>query len=97
MCYNEHLAHTLYGAAAERGMIIPRDLSIIGFDDLHAEFAIPPMTVVSHVYHDIGDAAGELIHTMLTGSKRMSALSGRTFGVPSVLVVRESTAPPRPR
>jgi LacI family transcriptional regulator len=97
MCYNEHLAHALYGAAAARGLAIPRDLSIVGFDDLYAEFAIPPMTVVSHAHHRIGEAAGELLHAMIEGKKRMSVLCGRTIPVPTALVVRESTASPRPR
>jgi hypothetical protein len=34
---------------------------------------------------------------MLEGKKRMPALCGRTFPVPTALVVRESTSPPRPR
>jgi LacI family transcriptional regulator len=97
MCYNEHMALALYAAAAARGLAIPRDLSVIGFDDLHADFAIPAMTVVSHVHHRIGEAAGDLVHELIEGTRRMAALCGKQVAVPSCLVVRESTAPPRQR
>jgi LacI family transcriptional regulator len=88
-CYNDLVALALQGLLAERGLRIPADLSVIGFDDVLAAVASPPLTTISHRLPDIGAAAVELALDLLGGSRPPTVRL-----VPAQLVVRGSTAPP---
>ena len=92
ICYNEAAALGVYAAAAESGLKIPRDLSVIGFDDIHAAMALPPMTVASHMLEEIGARAAELAVEL--AEKRGKRRKPRVETVASKLVVRSSTAQP---
>ncbi len=94
MCFNDACAIGVYQAAYDRGVRIPRDLSVIGFDDLHAEMAVPRLTTVSHMLQEVGQRAGELAVGMARDAALRSRLRGHRELIPSRLVVRESTAPP---
>ena len=54
VCYHETMAFGAYAAVTELGWCIPRDLSVVGFDDVGALLAYPPMTVVSHMLREAG-------------------------------------------
>lgn len=78
-----------YGAALElyrKGLRVPDDISLVGFDDLRtSSFTIPPLTTIRHSIYDIGESAAKSI---------VDLVEGRTpRHVPPVpsLVVREST------
>lgn len=99
VCFNEAAALGVYAAAAELGLSIPRDLSVVGFDDLYAHVALPGMTVASHMLPEIGARAAELAVKLASGTKPLSYLpengaENRLLRVPSKLVVRSSTAKP---
>ncbi len=91
MCWNEAIALAVYGILAERGAAVPRDVSIIGFDDLLADLANPALTTISHACQELGMRAVELATDLIEGRDRV--LSGRVETVPARLVVRSSTAP----
>ncbi|WP_051815970.1 substrate-binding domain-containing protein, partial [Glycomyces tenuis] len=56
---NDGEAIGVYQAAAEAGLRIPEDLSVVGFDDLPmTEWAIPPLTTIRQPLHDMAAAAG---------------------------------------
>lgn len=97
VCFNEAIAEGVYAAAAERGRRIPKDLSVIGFDDIHAHFAVPPMTVASHMLSAIGERAAELAVSLAKRKARMQELIGHRETIPAQLIVRESTGPARAR
>ncbi len=80
-------------AAANAGLRIPQDLSVVGFDDaLIASLTTPPLTTVHVATDAIGRMAVRLILT-----QRAQASSGCTVRVPTHLIVRGSTAaPPSP-
>lgn len=80
-------------AARRWGKAIPADLSIVGFDDLHwTALYSPPLTTVRHHGWDLGVAVGQtLIEQHLDPTR-----SPETVILPTELIVRESTAPPRP-
>jgi DNA-binding LacI/PurR family transcriptional regulator len=70
-----------------RGMIVPRDLSVVGFDDIAAAaLTDPPLTTVSQPTQEQGRVAGRIL--LEDGPPRHEML-------PTTLVVRGSTAPPR--
>ncbi|MFB9954305.1 LacI family DNA-binding transcriptional regulator [Cellulomonas denverensis] len=82
----------VYAAARERGIRIPEDLSVVGYDDLSlARWAGPPLTTVRQPLADMAAAAGDIIvrdRTNLT-------LSTDRIELATSLVQRDSTAPPR--
>jgi LacI family transcriptional regulator len=77
------------------GLAVPGDISVIGFDQLDWGTATsPPMTVVSQNAEEIGARAARLLLRQLSRT-RGSAAKTSVERVPTVLVERESCAPPR--
>ena len=72
-------------AARERGLSVPDDLSIVGFDDSAPEAA--GLTTVRQPLREKGRAGTELLLRMLAGEQRPRIV------LPTRLVVRGSTAP----
>lgn len=90
-CDDDILAGGVYLAARERGLRIPQDVSVVGFDDLDfAKVLTPPLTTVSLDAEQLGAVAFELLATRMSGGE---APGGQIL--PVELIVRESTAPPR--
>jgi DNA-binding LacI/PurR family transcriptional regulator len=83
------LAIGLIGAAARRGIRVPEELSIVGFDDIpFAAVSVPQLTTVHMPVSEMGKAAVEL--AVSVGREQTPEI--RTFQ--PTLVVRGSTAPP---
>ncbi|MGF3056289.1 LacI family DNA-binding transcriptional regulator [Microbacterium sp. YY-01] len=88
---SDSLALGVLEVARERGLDVPRDLSVVGFDGLPiVEQTLPRLTSVSQPLTDIGRTA---LRTLL------ALANGSTTEAPRVelateLVVRGSTAPP---
>lgn len=63
ICGNDKVAMQVYAAAAQCGLAIPQDLSVMGFDDLQVitETLRPQLTTVGLPYFEIGKMAAELI------------------------------------
>jgi LacI family transcriptional regulator len=63
ICGNDTVAMQVYSVAAELGISIPQDLSLIGFDDLKliSETLYPKLTTVALPYFDIGKLAVEMM------------------------------------
>ena len=76
-------------AAAEAGLRVPEDLSIVGFDDIQlASHLNPPLTTMRQDKLGLGGAAGDALVARVAGDPDRPAL--RTL--PVELVVRGSTA-----
>src|SRR3954469_8705096 len=76
-------------AAAERGLRVPGDLSIVGFDDIQlAPHVNPPLTTLRQDKLGLGAAAGDALVARIAGDPDRPAL--RTL--PVELVIRGSTA-----
>lgn len=76
-------------AARELDLRVPRDVSLIMFDDVPwAELCSPPLTVIAQPGRDIGYRAAEL--ALRTGARRP-----RTVVLPTELIVRASCGPHR--
>jgi len=90
VCDDDILAGGVYLAARSRGLRIPEDLSVVGFDDLpFARVLSPPLTTVLADGVQLGATAFETLAALMAGEE----VGGRTL--PVDLVVRGSTAPPR--
>ena len=79
-------------AAQARGLRVPEDLSVVGFDDTaEAEIVSPGLTTVRQPLAEMGRMAVSLL-TRLLGNQRLEALH---VELATRLIVRGSTAPPR--
>jgi DNA-binding LacI/PurR family transcriptional regulator len=81
------LAIGAYRAAATLGLNIPRDLAIVGYDDIAAAATLqPPLTTVRTSYYDFGARAAGLLLDLIAG--RASPPQRVTLDAP--LIVRQS-------
>ncbi|MFG1806216.1 LacI family DNA-binding transcriptional regulator [Streptomyces sp. NPDC049040] len=88
---NDLQALGLYEAARELGLSIPRDLSVVGFDDLPlATWISPPLTTVRQPLTEMAEAAARLVLDLSRGREP----STLRVDLATRLVERSSTAPP---
>jgi LacI family transcriptional regulator len=94
-CGNDEMAAGVYRAAREASLEIPRDLSVVGYDDSPVAAKVwPPLTTVKLPIREMGRIAAE---KLLSGA--VEGFKGRIIDakVAPSLVVRESTAAPAGR
>jgi LacI family transcriptional regulator len=88
---NDLVALGCYDVLERRGLVCPRDLSVVGFNDMpFADRFHPPLTTVHIPHYELGTAAADLLLERLADP----AAPPRTLEVETRLVVRGSTAPP---
>ena len=81
----------LLRAAQERGISVPRDLSVVGYDDLPlATWTAPALTTVRQPLLEMATTATRTLLALARGDAPMA----RRVSLATELVVRESTAPP---
>ncbi|MCR5756140.1 MAG: LacI family transcriptional regulator [Acetatifactor sp.] len=92
LCGNDLIALGVVEACKKEGYQVPEDISVIGFDDLpFSETMNPPLTTIRQDRLELGKSGFYVLHAMseeLAFSKNL---------LRPVLVVRESTAPAKPR
>lgn len=90
VCANDHMAIGVIHALAEKGIRVPEDVSVVGFDDVpEAAHVVPPLTTVRQDFRRVGELAVEVLVAALAGKEAPD-----TSPLPPVLVVRSSVAPP---
>lgn len=90
-CANDRVALGLYHALHERGLRVPDDMSVVGFDDLPwSAFLGPPLTTVRQPGQEMGALAARRLLEALQGDA-----APRTTLVEPELVVRASVRPLR--
>lgn len=78
-------------ACRERGFSVPRDISIVGFDDIpEASLVTPPLTTVRQPLQEMGATAVRLLRRLMDEPEA----TPRRTELATELVVRESTATP---
>jgi LacI family transcriptional regulator len=90
--FNDAIAIGALHAAHARGLQVPDDLSIVGFDDIDwATIVRPALTTVRQPLRDMGRTGVSLLLRLLEGEHA----GARQIEHATRLVVRDSTAPPR--
>ena len=91
VCFNDLMAIGLMQGLAERGIKVPEQVSVVGFDNIFASALVTPgLTTVAAPLTMLGDSAVRYITATLTGHK--SPETGPVL-VPVRLIVRQSTGP----
>jgi DNA-binding LacI/PurR family transcriptional regulator len=91
ICHSDGFAMLLWNMAEQRGLQIPRDLSIIGVDDT-PEAAARGLTTFVNPFQEIGRTAVESLIGLLQGGD----VRDHCHALPMKLVVRNSVSGPRP-
>jgi LacI family transcriptional regulator len=89
ICGNDQIARGALDVVREKGIGVPRDIAIMGFDNwetLTAE-SRPPLTSVDMNFEELGRRAARRLFSAIDGETRSGV-----EGLPTRLVVRDSTA-----
>lgn len=90
---NDHMALGLIRALHEAGRSVPREVSVVGYDDVaEAEFFLPPLTTMRQNFAEVGR---QCVSLLLDQIHRGRKSDGAMHSVSPQLITRSSTAPPR--
>ena len=88
LCSNDLSAIGAMHAVSAAGLSVPRDVSVVGFDDVRfSEFLIPPLTTVRMSRNDIARAAVQLLQQLVAGGEHPPLPA-----IGTSLIVRQSTS-----
>lgn len=95
-CYNDRMAMGAYRAAAELGLSIPADVSVVGFDDQDpiAASLHPPLTTVALPHYEMGAWAVETLSSLIDGHDEVLLLGAHPMLLACPIIERASVAPP---
>jgi len=86
---NDRMAFGVLRALNERGLTVPHDISVVGFDDIEgSDCSIPPLTTISQNHAALGSVAMDLMLEAMEGRP------ARSVKIPGQLIVRASTGVP---
>jgi DNA-binding LacI/PurR family transcriptional regulator len=92
LCGNDTMALGVQRALTERGLRIPEDVSVVGFDDVpDASYYMPPLTTVRQDFGEVGREALNVLADRMSGA----TVAGLRVRVDTELIVRQSAAAPR--
>lgn len=90
---NDQMTLGLVRALHEEGLSVPRDVSVVGFDDIpESAYFLPPLTTLRQEFAEVGRRCIETLIGRITGEP----IPTRPAIQPELLI-RASTAPPRVR
>lgn len=90
-CSNDEMAIGAIQAIKARGLKVPDDISVVGFDDIRfSRYTDPPLTTIAQPKEELGREAMTLLIEIMTGV----ATEPRKRILPTQLVVRASAARP---
>jgi DNA-binding LacI/PurR family transcriptional regulator len=91
LCGNDTMALGALRALSERGLRVPADVSVVGFDDIpDASYYMPPLTTVRQDFGEVGRQALSVLLDRMAGE----SATGLRVRVATELVTRQSAAPP---
>jgi DNA-binding LacI/PurR family transcriptional regulator len=95
LAFNDLMAVGVLNRLASRGVAVPRDISVVGFDDIEmSSMTTEPLTTVRMPMEAGGRAAVDLLLDGLDAADEPDAAPAHRW-LPTQLIVRSTTAPPR--
>ncbi len=95
LCFNDMMAIGVLKALREAGIQVPRDCSVVGFDDIPiAAYTYPSLTTLKQPKYQLGYEAAQMMYKVLQSQSDISSAHGQTLMLRGELIVRETTAPP---
>jgi len=100
ICSNDLTAIGAVRGLRSLGLVVPRQVSVVGFDDIEmAAHVDPPLTTVRQATDEMGHwAVASLLQRIDVGREatagQVGGTPGRTVRLPVTLVIRDSTARP---
>ncbi len=92
VCGNDWMAMGALESIYQKGLRVPEDISLMGFDDIDtAQWVIPPLTTMRQPTRQIGVKAAELLINQIETGKRAREI----VLFPAERIVRQSVAPPK--
>jgi len=89
---SDQMAFGVYEAVRRRGLRVPDDVSVVGFDDLpEVRWSSPPLTTVRQPLSEMGVLAARTLLRIAAGE----TLESPRLELATTLIVRSSTAPVR--
>jgi DNA-binding LacI/PurR family transcriptional regulator len=94
VCYDDIAAIGAVRAIVDRGLRVPQDISVVGFDDIQgAAFQTPSLTTIRQPLKQMGVEAARILLARIRGQEEFPA----SVAIEPELVIRESTAAPLAR
>jgi DNA-binding LacI/PurR family transcriptional regulator len=94
--FSDAIARGVIGALEDKGLDVPGDISVVGFDDNPvARRTRPALTTVRQDVDAKGRAAVQALTRAIERAKKHPGGRARHLVLPTELVVRDSTAAPR--
>lgn len=92
ICINDIMAMAIMKRMAERGLNIPNDISVVGFDDImFSELVSPPLTTVRQPIQEICEKTMQILEAKLNAGKDQSRVEqGNVYLIQPELVVRKT-------
>jgi DNA-binding LacI/PurR family transcriptional regulator len=91
-CYNDMTAIGLMHAARQVGVSVPRDMAVVGFDDIpFASYFYPPLTTIAQPKVEMGRLAMKMALSLMTIGEENHEEEISNVIVRGTLVVRAST------
>jgi LacI family transcriptional regulator len=89
---NDEMGFGAIDAIHSRGLDVPADISVIGFDDIPtSSFVFPPLTTMRQPHAEMAERAVNELVALIQGGE----IEAKRIGFPMDLVVRGSTGPVR--
>lgn len=90
---NDQMALGILRAFHERGVLVPGDVSVVGFDDMaESDSFWPPLTTIHQDFEVVGRRSIEVLLAEIEGGP----MSAGIVAAPTHLVIRSSTSAPQP-
>jgi len=95
LCFNDMMAIGVLKILREAGIQVPRDCSVVGFDDIPiAAYTYPSLTTLKQPKYQLGYEAAQMMYKVLQSQSDISSVDGQKLMLRGELIVRETTAPP---
>lgn len=95
VCYNDIAAIGAIRAFRDRGIRVPEDVSVVGFDDIQgAAYHNPSLTTIRQPLRNMGATAARVLLERIRSGKSQSDYPSEISVIPELIIRESTTAPP---